>query len=783
MHIKPAQSWGIALVLGLLGTIQYHLAQFTSRFDTVFGDRGDMRGVIYFCEHWYLWLIGKTDLMSPAIFYPTKHTLAYSDYLVGLAIPYAGARMLGFGMFSSMEIVIILLTFLNYVACYVLLKHVLNFKLLPACAAAMFFAFSSPKFLQLPHLQLQFVVLLPLIFACVVLFVRKSEELKQREAAGWLTAGVILFIFQAATAFYFSWFLVFWTLLFALPALLLTPSRRLIFSWAQKYWRPMLAAGIVLFVGGAFFVLSYLPGLRMGQWYRYDFVSQMIPSWWSFVWMGDGNYLWGWLSGQVVPNPRPSTWNELRVGIGLVPTAAWLAVMTWLVWRLRSQKNDPSSAASTGAFLTATVLATTLFILIGFSYHNHSPWFFVYNYFPGGKAIRAVARYVIFLTLPMAIVFAFLLERGLRWAAKQKSERTRTAVTAAIVLIGCIGVFEQFGVPKVNGTGFSKKAEEAYLNSMAAKLPGDCNAFYIAPGKGNRNPAEYQYDAMLISIRSGVPTLNASSSQFPPGWDLYTVGDPNYEVKVKEWIQSQAIKGKVCRLEVGPQVEAFDPHGPSPLDDASFFVRQQFRDFGEHEPSEQQLQPWIEKTQQCTRANSCDRAQIALDIFRATGFAEDGAFIYRAYQVALGRAPTYAELTADLNVFRATSKNKSTFTDTFANRNEFVGRYASVPNDGDYVTKLIENSGAGLSKEALPKLTSGGETRAQTLLEVLDNPEVVQTLTDRAFVTLHYFGYLRRDPDADGFSGWVKYLAKTKDLERLTAGFVNSLEYRQRFIQ
>src|SRR3989442_14262755 len=229
MQMKDARPWAIAIVPGLLGTFQYPRAQFTSRFDTFFGDRGDVRGVVYFCEHWYQWLLGKTQLMSPGIFYPTKGTLAYSDFLVGYAIPYSAVRALGFGMSSSMEVVVILLTFLNYIACFVLLKHALRFGLLPACAGAMFFAFNSPKFFQTGHLQLQYVVFLPLMFFCVIAFARDSAKLSQRKAGVLLTAVSVLFLLQAVTAFYYAWFLVFWGSLFFLMSLFIARSRRFLF--------------------------------------------------------------------------------------------------------------------------------------------------------------------------------------------------------------------------------------------------------------------------------------------------------------------------------------------------------------------------------------------------------------------------------------------------------------------------------------------------------------------------------------------------------------------------
>src|SRR6185369_16173835 len=136
----------IAITVGIAATIQYHSTQFLSAFDIFFGDRGDARGFVYFCEHWYQSLRGNASLLNPGIFYPTQHTLAYSDLLFGFAAPYSFFRMLGFSMFTSTEIVIILLTFLSYCVAFVLLYRTLNFSLVPSCVGALFFAFNSPKF-------------------------------------------------------------------------------------------------------------------------------------------------------------------------------------------------------------------------------------------------------------------------------------------------------------------------------------------------------------------------------------------------------------------------------------------------------------------------------------------------------------------------------------------------------------------------------------------------------------------------------------------------------------
>ena len=53
-----------------------------------------------------------------------------------------------------------------------------------------------------------------------------------------------------------------------------------------------------------------------------------------------------------------------------------------------------------------------------------------------------------------------------------------------------------------------------------------------------------------------------------------------------------------------------------------------------------------------------------------------------------------------------------------------------------------------------------------------------------AFVTMEYFGYLRRDPDTAGFNFWLGKLNNFGGSfiqSEMVKAFLNSSEYRQRF--
>jgi hypothetical protein len=409
------------------------------------------------------------------------------------------------------------------------------------------------------------------------------------------------------------------------------------------------------------------------------------------------------------------------------------------VWFIRKGRNATTAPDVAPLFLGVMILATGIFIVLGVKVGGHSLWQYIYHYFPGAGAIRAVSRYMIFLTLPMSIAFAYGLQQALQCAAGKR------ALTVAVLLVAAFGVFEQFGVPQVNGAGFSTTVEQAYLKTMAARLPADCAAFYVAPGPNPRHStAEYQYDGMMISAVSRVKTLNASSSQFPRDWGFYFFKNPNYESKVKEWIDSQKITGKVCRLELYPEVESFDPSLPSPVDDPEFFVRQLYRDFTAAEP-QNDVAAQLAKLTNCRRGDdACSREQIALNVFLSTGFHERGFFVLRMYEAALGRLPHFEEFMAEMARPRELTK---------------------------------EQMIAGLVGRHLPERVIDEKKVAQ----LVDSDELRHRLGNRSFVALHYYGFLRREPDAKGLEGWVALIDRSGDAAKVTKGFIDSFEYRQRF--
>jgi uncharacterized protein (TIGR03118 family) len=81
-------------------------------------------------------------------------------------------------------------------------------------------------------------------------------------------------------------------------------------------------------------------------------------------------------------------------------------------------------------------------------------------------------------------------------------------------------------------------------------------------------------------------------------------------------------------------------------------------------------------------------------------------------------------------------------------------------------------------------LNGGTLTRAQVLRQIAETEELQTREFNAAFVSMEYFGYLRRDPDTSGFNFWLNKLnlfnGNFRNAEMVKA-FLSSAEYRQRF--
>jgi uncharacterized repeat protein (TIGR01451 family) len=252
----------------------------------------------------------------------------------------------------------------------------------------------------------------------------------------------------------------------------------------------------------------------------------------------------------------------------------------------------------------------------------------------------------------------------------------------------------------------------------------------------------------------------------------------------------------------------------------AFFVRQQYLDFLLREPDTAGYADWFAVLNNCGpqlgglgAPAGCDRVHVSSGFFRSPEFGEKGYWLYRFYESALGRRPTFAEFMPEMRQLSGQMTDaeqevrRADFIARFMQLPEFTNIYAGITDAGhaaQFIAKLEEKARVTLPastqtdpgqppqygrQQLIDKMATGQFTAAQTLRAFIEQKVVWDTYFYRAFVAMQYFGYLRRDPEAAGYDDWVDVLTNGRasagiqpgDYRHLIFGFIYSVEYRERF--
>ena len=261
----------------------------------------------------------------------------------------------------------------------------------------------------------------------------------------------------------------------------------------------------------------------------------------------------------------------------------------------------------------------------------------------------------------------------------------------------------------------------------------------------------------------------------------------------------------------------------NPIDDATFFVRQHYRDFLLRDPDAPGLAFWVNEITSCGSNPQCveiKRINVSAAFFLSIEFQETGYLSYRVFKAAYGDATSpnvsgtvpvirFNEFLADVqrlgegvqvgvgNWQQQLEDNKNAYALEFVSRPRFVTAFPNTMTADEFVTKLNQNSGGVLSAAEKTQLVDQlGATpadtakRAAVLRSVAEDSDLRTAELNRAFVLMQFYGYLQRNPDDPqdvDFSGWKFWLDKLNQFNgnfveaEMVKAFITSTEYRQRF--
>ena len=242
----------------------------------------------------------------------------------------------------------------------------------------------------------------------------------------------------------------------------------------------------------------------------------------------------------------------------------------------------------------------------------------------------------------------------------------------------------------------------------------------------------------------------------------------------------------------------------NPLDTPEYFVRQHYIDFLNREPDESGFNFWSDQMISCGADAVCldrRRVNVSAAYFLSIEFQQTGGLVNELYRTSFDRRPLYSEFVPDsqivgqnLIVGRAgwealLESNKQAFVNAWVQRPAFVNAYGGL-SDAAYVDTLISHTGisftSGERNALVNSLANQTATRAQVLRQIAEDARFIAAKFNETFVMMEYFGYLRRDPDPNGFTFWLNKLNQFNgnfEQADMVKAFIVSGEYRDRFPQ
>lgn len=544
--MKP-RSWGAwaAVTGGLLLTLFINYHGYLTDFNLVPGDQGDTRLVVFTLEHWLAALDGSQAPLQLNMFYPDRLALGYADGLILFAVPYVVLRILGLDYFTSYQIVLALLTAFGYAMYLLLFRKVLKVGMPLAVVGSV--VLTSLNSMQV---QIDIGKLLAFHFwpALVLLLHWYSANGAQAGARAKLSLaafsallGLLFF-----TSYYAAWYFLFSAFVFAGVAFLWAAQRLGLRRAASDVWvftrarRLDLGLAVLVFAVALLpFVLTYAPLIRSSAERSFDLVLGFTPTVRDLVNVSAQNIVWSPLLtalGFQYGN------REVQLGSPLLALLLFAIFLATHLWRL-IRKHPQSATDRWMLILSASAVAL---IVLGVKVRGASLWYFVYQLVPGASALRAEGR--ILMVVDMIVVVAVIqgLDSILRDRPFGRSGTGRAILDLGIGLI-CLSLI----VEQVNGNTFrlDKSSQLAFMSGFE-KPPRECRAFFIAnPSQSDRPIGYYQLDAMMVSLKTGLPTVNGYSGITPDTAFTLVPSGVEYQYNIMNWLRANGTTQGICRLD------------------------------------------------------------------------------------------------------------------------------------------------------------------------------------------------------------------------------------------
>ena len=499
--------------------------------DSLIGYRIDGRLVTFLTEHWYEVFQGRELWTELPCFYPADHVLAYSDMMLLFAFPYCLLRILGSDMYTALKMTAIFFHVLGSCQLYYFMRKYVKTPNVVSLFTVICFSFSNGYNFISGNIQMFTLSLLPML---LILFGFYMKNLKSRRRHIAAIACVVWLSLLFYTAFYVGYFVCLFLGIMILTGLV----SYVIFCkqpWMRErsknffqHWKEHICYLLLFVLLMLPFVYIYLPALKSFGGREWEDVLTMFPTWRNICMLNE--------KSEDLAGFNPEIYNY-KTGFPLIDLAIYGLLGIWL-FRVLVKKIKEDRFQIKDYLLFWGLLTVVISFLLIIKVKGITLWWLVYHFIPGASAIRAVIRWLNFISLPMAILFGGMMA----YLIKGKKQWMQYLIVAGISSILFCSNYCVTGI----ASGWSVSEELSFEENVASP-PDDCKILCVVDLGKTTNVAsqELQMDAWAIALKYHLKTVNGYSGQQPEGWNIQNLQDADVGREVWKWLEinHRSVKG------------------------------------------------------------------------------------------------------------------------------------------------------------------------------------------------------------------------------------------------
>lgn len=762
------------------------------------------------------------NLFHATFFYPYQYTLAFGEYDFGVSIVFFPLFALGFQPLTVYSIAAFLsFPFTAYGAFR--LARTLSGSSPIAWIAAVTIAFVPFRFYHLAHLHLIFAGWIPLLFEALVLFARERSW----KRAVWLG---FAFLMNALTC---TTWLILTLVPLALSGLMLLTRYK---AWRERnFW---LRAGVTLGLATLLLVPFLIPYKRAAGLYNFvrdrEEVKTFSASLRHWLVVDDRNKLWSGLGsahaklelalfpGLVAPilafaglvisgfrsfkgdtnvprernSPPRKTWRRWVLLVLDADALVTAGLASWLIWSGRSA--DIALGTLTIVVLTRLLIAYPrwlsrllngekdlratissdkrseiiqhglLWLVLGFAGSFGWNFFFyrlLYEHLPGFNSMRVASRWSMIAYVGLGLL-AGVGAHQLSLLPAKFGEPFRKAAFA-IILVAVL--FELNVAPlrlikgEVEPDELTRFLKTQQMSGGILELPvGESDYLHMLRAADHGKPIVNGRDSFISPLVFEIEALTTRVRISDRLFDLIEEKKISY-VTVRNSLLKQSQESQLNRwlargLATGRLrfIRSFKNDTLQALEGRSFTS-----DLYAVLRTEPQAQ--TDPAATLPQLGTTPMSSVAL----LETIAPEGFTFFLLHQLTQGRSPVFADFN---RAFGAGSPRK-------VQADSFIDRLSESSNE-EFVKAIISHADlpSDEAERYRAELDSGKMTRAEVLRAVADDSRVRESEFDAAFILLHYFVYLKRDPEPGGFEFWYHNLRNLGDYRGVNKAFAGSRE-------